>query len=223
VHRYDQPWPRVAGPRDLLRRVTRWLNLTLLHQAVWPAVVLTAGSVMHRPASSSAGDVLGMIAGPVIAALIAYWQIRLRLEEFPAEPIRTAVAEQVRFVILGLPVMVLLGRIISQDTDAVVKISVVGAVNVAAYHLIHFGVVRAFFPRPTVITLLFGFSWAIHQVADALARDTGGSFLYHAVGGFSVGVIVAIAAQFLHRWPGGRLTAPAAHWLVIYLIFGFSR
>ena len=37
------------------------------------------------------------------------------------------------------------------------------------------------------------------------------------------GLIVAIVAQLLHRWPGGRLTAPAAHWLVIYLIFGFSR
>lgn len=223
MHRYDQPWPRVAGPRDLLRRVTRWLNLTLLHQAVWPAIVLATGSVMHRPGSSSFGDVLGMIAGPVIAALVAYWQIRHRWAEFPAEPVRSAVAEQVRFVILGLPVMVLLGRLLSQDADAVVKIAVVGGVNVAAYHLIHFGVVRTFFRRPYVITLLFGLSWAIHQIADALARDTGGSFLFHAVGGFSVGVIVAIVAQLLHRWPGGQLTAPAAHWLVIYLIFGFSR
>jgi hypothetical protein len=40
--------------------------------------------------------------------------------------------------------------------------------------------------------------------------------------GFSVGVVVAAVAQALHRWPGGQLTAPAAHWLVIYLIFGFS-
>jgi hypothetical protein len=223
VHRYDQPPPRVAGPRDLLRRVTRWLNLTLVHQAIWPAIVLVTGSVMHRPGSSSIGDVIGMIAGPIVAGLIAYWQIRNRLGEFPSPPIRTMIADQTRLIVLGLPVMVLIGRAITQDPDVVLKIALVGAANVAAYHLIHFGVVRSFFPNRYVITGLFGLSWAIHQIADALARDTGGSFIFHAFGGFSVGVLVAVVAQLVHRWPGGRLTAPAAHWLVIYLIFGFSR
>jgi hypothetical protein len=40
--------------------------------------------------------------------------------------------------------------------------------------------------------------------------------------GFTLGVLVAVGAQIVHRWPGGWLTAPAAHWLVIYLVFGFS-
>jgi hypothetical protein len=28
--------------------------------------------------------------------------------------------------------------------------------------------------------------------------------------------------MLIHRWPGGRWTATAAHMLVIYLIFGFT-
>jgi hypothetical protein len=223
MHRYDQPPPRVAGPRDLLRRFNRWLSLTLIHQAVWPAIVLVTVSVLQRPGVSSFGDVLGMMAGPIIASLLAWRQIRDRLDQFPAPPVRSIVADQFRLVLLGLPVAVLVGRLLTEDGDAVVKIAAVGLVNVAAYHLIHFGVVPMLVPSRYVITALFGLSWAVHQIADALARDTGGSFALHAIGGFTVGALVAILAQLLHRWPGGRLTAPAAQWLVITLIFAFSR
>jgi hypothetical protein len=222
VHRYDQPWPKVASPRDLLRRFNRWLSLTLIQQAIWPAIVLVAGAVMHQPGESSIGDVLGMMAGPIVASLIAFSAIRDTLAEFPAPPVRSAVADQVRILLLGLPVMVLIGRLITGDLDATIKIAAVGLVNVAAYHLIHFGVARSLFPSPYIVTVLFGLSWAIHQIADALARDIGGSFIYHAFAGFTVGVLVAVVSQVLHRWPGGRLTAPSAQWLVITLIFGFS-
>jgi hypothetical protein len=222
VQRYDQPWPQVASPRDLLRRLNRWLSLTLIHQAIWPAIVLATGAVMQRPGVSSIGDVLGMMAGPIIASLVAYNQIRGRLAEFPAPPVRSFVADQVRLLLLGLPVMVLIGRLITGDLDSTIKIAAVGLVNVVAYHLIHLGVARSLFPSPHVVTVLFGLSWAIHQIADALARDTGGSFIYHAFSGFTVGVLVAVVSQVLHRWPGGRLTAPSAQWLVITLIFGFS-
>jgi hypothetical protein len=223
MRRYDQPPPRVAGPRDLLRRFNRWLSLTLIHQAVWPAIVLVTGAVMQRPGFSPIGDVLGMMAGPIIASLIAWNQMRDRLGQFPAPPVRSFVADQVRLALLALPVAVLIGRLLTEDADATLKIAAVGLVNVVAYHLIHFGVVPLLLPSRYAITALFGLSWAIHQVADALARDTGGAFALHALGGFTVGALVAIVAQLLHRWPGGRLTAPAAQWLVITLIFGFSR
>jgi hypothetical protein len=212
----------VAGPRDRLRRFTRWLNLTVIHQAFWPVLVLLAGDTMHRPSESSAGGALGMAGLPLIAALIAFWLTRAKLDGFPATPVRSAIAEQVRLVLFGLPVMVLLARFLLDDADATWKIGIVGATNVAAYHLIHFGVVRAMFPHPVAVTGLFGLSWAVHQIADTLARDTGGSYVLHALSGFSVGVVVAIVAQAIHRWPGGKLTAPATHWLVIYLIFGFA-
>lgn len=222
MQRFDQPWPRVAGPRDRLRRFVRWLNLTLIHQAIWPAIVLVTGSVMQRPGSSPVSEVIGMMSGPVVASLVALAFIRTNIADFPAPPVKSVVAEQAQLVLIGLPIMVLIGRLVAGDADVTAKITAVGLVNVAAYHLIHFGVVRALFPSPYTITTLFGISWAIHQIADALARDTGGSFIYHAFAGFSVGVVVAVVSQALHRWPGGRLTAPAAHLLLIYLIFGFS-
>ena len=222
MQRFDQPAPRVHGPRDLLRRVTRWLSLTLVHQAIWPVLVLLAGSTMHRPASSSPEEVLGMMLGPVIAALLAWLLTRADRAIIPAPNRGGVLAGQARLIALGLPGMLLLARLVGGDADVAWKIALIGAVNVAAYHLIHFGLVRSTFPGPYEVTILFGISWAIHQIADSLARDTGGSYLYHAIGGFTVGVSVAVAAQLLHRWPGGRLTAPAVHWLVIYLIFGFA-
>ena len=222
MQRYDQPVPRVAGPRDVLRRITRWFNLTIVHQAVWPALVLLAGSTMQHPGASSSGEVIGMVAGPVVASGIAFAYLRKRLTGLPAPPVRSTVADQVRLVAIGLPVMVLAGRLLAGDPDVALKVAAVGAVNVAAYHLIHFGVVRSLFAGPYIAPVLFGVSWAIHQIADALARDTGGSFILHAFGGFTVGVLVGAGAQVVHRWPGGRLTAPGLHWLVIYLVFGFA-
>jgi hypothetical protein len=222
MQRFDQPAPRVHGPRDLLRRVTRWLSLTLIHKAIWPVLVLLAGSTMHRPASSSLGQVLGMTLGPAVAAILGWLFIGRERSVLPAPDRAGAMASQVRLIVLGLPVMLLIARMAVDDAGAAGKIALVGVGNVAAYHLIHFGVVRSMFPSPFVITMLFGMSWAVHEIAEALARDSGGSFIYHAMAGFTVGVLVGVGAQVLHRWPGGQLTAPAAHWLVIYLIFGFS-
>ena len=119
--------------------------------------------------------------------------------------------------------MVLVGRLIFDDLNATLKIATVGAASVAAYHLIHFGVVRTSFASAAAPIALFGLSWAIHDIAASLARDSGGSYLYRAVGGLSAGLLVAIASVAVHRWPGGRLTAPALHWLIVYLIIGFTR
>jgi hypothetical protein len=198
------------------------LSLTLIHQAIWPVLVLLAGSTMHRPASSSPGQVLGMALGPAVAAVLAWLFVGRDQSALPAPGREGILASQARLIMLGLPAMLLIARMVGGDANAAWKIALVGAVNVAAYHLIHFGLVRSMFPNAYLVTILFGVSWAVHEIADALARDTGGSFLYHAIAGFTVGVLVAVGAQLLQRWPGGRLTAPAAHWLVIYLIFGFS-
>ncbi len=222
MQRLDQPAPKVAGPRDLIRRFTRWLNLTLLHQATWPVVVLLTGSVMQRPASSSIGDILGMVIGPLAACLLGLHYLGNRKAEFPAPPVRNLLADQARIIIVGLPIMLFIGRIFTVSADSAVKVMVVGLANVAAYHVIHFGVVPGIFKARYIIALLFGLSWAIHQIADALARDTGGSYIFHAIGGFTVGVLVAVASMALHRWPGGRWTAPAAQLLVIYMMFGFA-
>jgi hypothetical protein len=222
VQRLDQPAPRVAGPRDLLRRITRWFNLTLVQQATWPVVVLLSGTVMQRPAQSSFGDVLGMMVGPLGAALLAVHFARSHGDNLPSPPVPGIAPEQVRLLILGLPFMLLIGRAITGSASEAIKVTAVGIASVAAFHAIHFGVVPGLFKPRLVVPLLFGLSWAIHQIADALARDTGGSFLLHALSGFTLGLLVAGGSLVLHRWPGGIWTAPALHLTIIYLIFGFA-
>ena len=223
VHRLDSAAPRVAGPRDLLRRLTRWFNLTVLHQVLWPVAVILAGATMPEIADASAGELAGMILAPLSACVVALIYLRARAWELPSPPAASAVAFQVRAIAIGLPVAVLAGRLIGGDAGVTLKIATVGAVSVAAYHLIHFGVVRSIFARPAVAVLLFGLSWAIHDLATALARDAGGSYLFRGLGGFTAGLLVAMASVAIHRWPGGRLTAPALHWLIVYLIAGFTR
>lgn len=223
VPRLDTPAPRVAGPRDLLRRLTRWFNLTVLHQVLWPVIVLLAGATMPEIADASAADMAGLILAPLSACVVALVYLRGRARALPSPPVNSAVAFQVRAIAIGLPVAVLIGRLLGGDAETTLKIAIVGAVSVAAYHLIHFGVVRSDFGSMLVPVLLFGLSWAVHDLATALARDAGGSYLYRGLGGFSAGVLIALASVAVHRWPGGRLTAPALHWLVVYLIAGFTR
>lgn len=223
VHRLDTPAPRVAGPRDLLRRLTRWFNLTVLHQVLWPVIVILAGATMPDIADASAGDLAGMILAPLAACVVAAIYLSGHSSPVPSRPVASAVAFQVRAIALGLPLAVLVGRLLGGDAGTTLKIAAVGLVNVAAFHLIHFGVVRSIFDRPLVPVLLFGLSWAIHDLATALARDAGGSYLFRGLGGLSAGLLIALGSVGIHRWPGGRLTAPAFHWLVVYLIAGFTR
>lgn len=222
MQRLDQPAPRVAGPRDLLRRLTRWFNLTVLHQALWPAIVLVSGSVLHDTGVSPWGDLAGLVIGPLLAVLFALIYLRSTIRQMPALPVTGTLAENTRIGIIALPFMVLGARMLNGDAEATFKIALVGALSVAAYHLIHFGIVQTVFERRPVVVGLFGLSWAIHQIAESLARDSGDSLILGGLGGFSAGVLVASTALLVHRWPGGRFTAPALHWLIIYLIFGFA-
>lgn len=222
VPRLDASIPRVAGPRDLLRRITRWFNLTVIHQLIWPVIVILSGSTLPGYAEASGADVLGMIVGPLAASIVAIVYLRRHVWQIPSTPVKSAVAEQARLVALGLPAMVLVGRLIAGDIETTLTIAVVGASSVAAYHLIHFGVVRSIFASPMLPVLLFGASWAIHGIATALAQDSEASYLLTAIGGFTAGLLVALGTTVIHRWPGGRLTAPALHWLVVYLIISFT-
>src|SRR5918999_6256863 len=58
------------------KRLYRWLNLTLVHQAVWPLLVILA----EAPAASVAGTplpwYLARLAAPAAAALLAVVYLR---------------------------------------------------------------------------------------------------------------------------------------------------
>lgn len=219
------------------KRIYRWFNLTLFHQAIWPlALVLTSAPAL-RPELLPFKWYLVRLVGPVLAALAAFLILRQPVPNrpgpagpvapsgVPESELRTALRTQVRFILLGLPLMVLAARLISGPTAGIAQLALFGAVDVAAYHLIHFGVVRRSYAEAdrgeTVAVFLFGLSWALQSVTLTMLSPGEGSWWLAFVGGAVAGWLVAFGARSLRQWPGGWLPAMATHWLVIYLILQF--
>lgn len=251
------------------RRLYRWLNLTLVHQATWPLFALLASAPTGPPAETPMPWYLARLAAPAGAALLAWLYLRQippslapsppshRLQTHASgdasgapttvPPFLTALSPcrltassgegtstrrdrlttQARFFLLGLPVMVAVARLVVGPVGPAAKLIAFGAADVAAYHLIHFGVVVRSYPDraygTAVATLLFAVSWGLHDVLQASLVAGGASFALAFAGGTFLGLMVALVARALRRWPGGALPAAATHWLVIYLIFGFAR
>jgi hypothetical protein len=110
--------------------------------------------------------------------------------------------------------------------EPVGRLLLVGAADVAAFQLIHFGVVARSFaggaggPAQGAAVLLFGVSWGLRDLA--LTALAGGGGLAVAFGaGLGLGIAVGLLSRLLRWWPGGALTAAAGHWLVVYLVGGF--
>src|SRR5687768_18403115 len=98
MQRLDTPAPSVAGPRDLLRRLTRWFNLTVLHQVLWPVIVLLAGATMPAIEDASAWELAGMMLAPLAACVVALIYLRGRAWRLPSPPASSAVAFQIRAI-----------------------------------------------------------------------------------------------------------------------------
>jgi hypothetical protein len=224
------------------KRLYRWLNLTLVHQAVWPLLLLLTSAPAVDPEQTPMPWYLARIGAPAAAALLALAYLRERPVGTTPTPDRgpggilpasqeregrsAAIRQQARFVLLGLPLMVAAVRLIEGPAVPTAKLMLFGLADVAAYHLIHFGVVvrsyRDLAQGIWMATLLFGVSWGIH---DSLLTALGPSEASPALalaGGFVIGLAVALLSRAVRRWPGGALPAAATHWLVIYLIFGFA-
>jgi hypothetical protein len=214
------------------RRTYRWLNLTLVQQATWPLLLLLASAPAGKPEEIPMPWYLLRLAGPTAAALLALVYLRQRpLVPFDVEaeaemiPVRSSLAMQVRFLLIGLPVMVLAARLIAGPVEPVTKLALFGLADVAAYHLINFGVMARSFPDRergiAAAILFFGLSWGIEAGLLTAFGPESASPVLAFFAGLAAGVVVALCCRGLQRWPGGLLTAPAVHWLVIYLIFGF--
>ena len=61
------PGSRLAS----FRRLYRWLNLTFLHQGLWPLLILLLNAPLVRPASAAWPWVLAAIGAPTLAAVSA--------------------------------------------------------------------------------------------------------------------------------------------------------
>jgi hypothetical protein len=217
------------------RRVYRWLNLTLVQQATWPLLLLLTSAPGGTPEEIPMPWYLARLGAPVAAALLALFYLRERPIRQPGAvargdealgwPVQSPLAAQARFLLLGLPLMVLAARLIAGPAVPVTKLALFGLADVAAYHLINFGVLARSFPQRdrglTAAVLFFGLSWGLQSALLVAFGPESASPVLAFFAGTAAGAAVALCCRAIWRWPGGLLTAPAAHWLVIYLIFGF--
>jgi hypothetical protein len=223
---------RLAG----MKRYSRWFSLTVIQQAIWPLLIAVFGAPQVDLEDTPLDWYLGRIAGPAIAALLAWLYYRSATRDTWRTAVRTLTAQsrirwfprlagQIRYVLLGVPVVLALARIAVGPADEALKIILFGLANVAAFHLIQFAVAPlAFADRregQQAAVLLFGVSWGLHDALMVGLTEDGSWLLAFGVG-LVLGWIVAVSSLALRRWPGGALTAAAAHFLVVYLIFGFA-
>jgi hypothetical protein len=122
--------------------------------------------------------------------------------------------------------MVAAARLIDGPTIPVAKLIAFGLADVAAYHLIHFGVVarsyRDLKQGLTVATALFAVSWGLRDVALVALGPGEASLVLAFVSGCAIGLLIALVSRALRRWPGGALPAAATHWLLVYLVIPFA-
>jgi hypothetical protein len=222
------------------KRVYRWLNLTLVQQATWPLLLLLTSAPAGEPEQTPMPWYLARLGAPALAALLALLYLRERpvddaspaaaAQNQPTSPqasaTRTTLAVQARFLLLGLPVMVAAVRLLVGPAVPAAKLIAFGVADVAAYHLIHFGVVARSYPDRAqgmgVATLLFALSWGIHDALLTALGPSASSPPLALFGGFILGLAIALLSRALRRWPGGALPAAATHLLIVYLIFGFA-
>lgn len=215
------------------RRISRWLNLTLIHQGVWPLAVIVANAPATVPESTPLNWYLVRIAAPLLAALLAVGYLLQRPIDRPSElaiaPAPTdgsAWRTQIKVALIGLAIMLGAARLIAGPIAPAAKLLTFGAADVAAFQVIHFGVVARSWAGAAegqaAAVILFGGSWALRAAFLAgLERGIGVEMVLAALGGGAAGLAIGGLSRLLRRWPGGAWAAAVTHWLLIYAILGF--
>ena len=229
------PGERLTG----FRRLYRWLNLTLVHQGVWPLLVFVAGAPAVAVEATPWRWYAVRLAGPALATVLALLYLAQRptaatgtadtdglgaTHDQAAHPLRT----QARLLLVGLPILVAVARLVAGPVEPTARLLLFGLVDVAAFQMIHFGVVARSYGTADrargqeVAVLLFGVSWGLRDGLLAGVESGDASIALAMASGFVLGLVVGAASRALRRWPGGWWPAAAAHWLVVYLVFGFA-
>lgn len=224
-----------GGGLQFLRRISRWFNLSVIQHAVWPVLVALVAAPQVAVATTPWDWYLGRIGGPLLAFVLALGYMRravgrgiertaLPFVRVPVAP--GGLAQQARSLLIGVPVMVLIARLVSGPADEVLKVALLGLATAAAYHAINFWIVPLGFPAGArgldIGTVLFGVSWGLGDLLRVGTSSEGGSLTLALLAGFVAGVLVALVCRGVRRWPGGTLPAPMTQWLVITLILGFA-
>ena len=212
----------------------------MIHQASWPLLVLLTAAPPGPAAATPWPWYAVRFGGPALAALLA--GLYLRPWPAPREPAarvahlgamatrgwRERVRGQARLGLFGLAIVLAAARLAEEPSASTVKLLLFGLADVAAFQMIHFGVVARAFPAPeqgqAVAILLFGVSWGLRDLFLTGIAASGVANLTLAFGGgLVIGLVIAGVSRVLRRWPGGGWAGAAGHWLVVYLVAGFIR
>ncbi|CAA9554600.1 MAG: hypothetical protein AVDCRST_MAG73-3177 [uncultured Thermomicrobiales bacterium] len=209
------------------KRFYRWLNLSLVHHGLWPMLLLLGGAPDGSVAALDWPWFSVRVLGPLLAAVLAlvYLGQWHGGAGFAAPRAAGALAEQARFALVALPVLLVAARLIGGPAPEVGRVLGFGLADVVAFHLIHFGVVAgAYADRwrgQAAAVGFFALAWAGRDAMLTVLGPDQGSVALAFLGGFVAGLAVALLARALRRWPGGWFPAVAAHWLVVYAVLGF--
>lgn len=213
------------------RRLYRWFNLTLVHQGVWPLLIVLANAPDVNVGATPTRWYPIRIAAPLLATLLAWVYLAQRPAEVARGDARTPrsphterwapARRQVQGALIALAAMLAVARLIDGPTEPALKLLLFGAADVAAYQAIHFGVVARSFPSMSegqaAAVGLFAASWALRSTFLAELSDRpGGEVFLAAVSGFIVGLAIGALSRALRRWPGGWWSAGLAHWILLY-------
>ncbi len=231
----SRPVPRILGlSLTDFRRLYRWLNLTLIHQAVWPVLLLLTEAPSAGIRALPLPWYLLRLAAPALATILAL----VYLAQPPARGESHAQGEsrpplhlgpiqvQIRLLLLGLAVAVAFARFAIGPPGPALQLLIFGAADVAAFHLIHFGIVlRTASTRDTErgAVALFALSWGLRTALMAAVGGGNASVVLGFGGGAILGAAIGSASLILRRWLGDFLVGAVFHWLVIYLILGFAE
>ncbi|HQY31119.1 MAG TPA: hypothetical protein PK691_07520 [Thermomicrobiales bacterium] len=213
---------RATGWRLQWRRFALWFNPTLIQHALWPVIALLSGFGLRPDATADWAAWIGNIVCMLFALVLALRTIRTHQITIAADPAPGPVAQNTRLLLLGLPWMLFGVRLLTQDAAGVVRVAIAGLIGAIAWQLINMWIGSYVFNRVWVVIPLFAAAWAIHQIAWSVAGTTDNSVILQALGGLTVGVLVAIATLGLNRWPGGRYTAASTQWLILTMFLSFT-
>jgi hypothetical protein len=221
--------PRLAN----FRRLYRWLNLTLLQHAVYPLLFVLTSAPAGKPGDIPMPWYLAKLGPPLAAALLAWLYLR---QPVPGAAVQRGfgstadlpkpeLARQLRFLAVGLAIMLSIVRLASIHDASALKLILFGLAEAAAFQLINFGVVRRSFHEDagglSHAVILFALSWGLRDLMLAAAGSSEASLPLAFLSGCVLGGIVALVCRVLYRWPGGLLTPALVQFIVVTLIIGF--
>lgn len=227
----------VVGERlAQFRRLYRWLNLTLIHQATWPLLLLLTTAPDKEPGVIPSPWYWARPAAPAAAALLAFLYQRHQpqtSESFAMPGTRRAgaadrpgLAAQLKVAIFALTAMLAVARVASGPAVPALKLILFGVADVLAFQLIQFEVVRRSFRDPAqglgYAIALFGFSWGLRDLLMTLLGPSQASPVLAFVSGMVLGLLMGALSRVLRGWLGGFWVAAAAQLLIVYLIVGFT-